>query len=336
VRAATASGVFLFSALAIGAVAFSVAVHIGVQPHAADEPEDRGDLSIELAGHTSQITSLAYSPDGRWLASASYDKSIRLWRPDDPAPIRELNAHSQWVMDGQFHPKGGRFASAGNDFSIILWDAERGLPLRTLLGHESGVEAVAWSRDGSRLVSAGRDRTARVWNPADGSALHVLRGHPDELHAVAVAADGRTLAAGVNDGSIWIWNIASGQLLQALRGHSSAVETLEFSSDGGLLASGSADTTIRLWNASTWKEERTLPRQSAQAWDRVNDLAFSPDGRWLAAATFETLVLWDLRGGIAPRRLRGPGQGFQSVAFSADSKRLAAGAGSSITVIAIR
>ncbi|WP_427162719.1 trypsin-like peptidase domain-containing protein [Aliinostoc sp. HNIBRCY26] len=275
---------------------------------------------INLQFIEGRVISVAFSPDGRTLASGSWDKTIKIWNIATGQEIRTLNGHSQGVYSVAFSPDGRTLASGSWDKTIKIWNIATGQLIRTLNGHSDLVESVAISPDGRTLASGSQDKTIKIWNIATGQLIRTLNGHSDLVESVAISPDGKTLASGSQDKTIKIWNIATGQEIRTLNDPS--VISVAFSPDGRTLASGSQDKTIKIWNMSTGQLIRTLTGHS----DWVNSVAFSPDGRTLASGSWDkTIKIWNMSTGQEIRILNGHSHWVNSVAFSPDGRTLASG-----------
>ncbi|WPJ63597.1 hypothetical protein SMAC4_13655 [Sordaria macrospora] len=275
-----------------------------------------------LEGHSGDVYSVAFSPDGQRLASGSEDETIKIWDPASGSCLQTLKGHSGDVRSVAFSPDGQRLASGSWDETIKIWDPASGSCLQTLKGHSGWVYSVAFSRDGQRLASGSEDETIKIWDPASGSCLQTLKGHSGDVRSVAFSPDGQRLASGSYDGTIKIWDPASGSCLQTLKGHSGWVYSVAFSRDGQRLASGSEDETIKIWDPASGSCLQTLKGHSG--W--VYSVAFSRDGQRLASGSEdETIKIWDPASGSCLQTLEGHSGDVYSVAFSRDGQRLASG-----------
>ncbi len=209
------------------------------------------ETGTELADwrdHDRAVLTLAFSPDGRLLASGGFVGVVRLRKVPTGRAVLTLEGHTAAVTGVAFSPDGRRLASTGSDKEARVWDVRTGAVVHTLPlgGLASGV---AFSRDGRRLAVAGYDRRMTVWDAATGQLVLVLKGHTEGATSVAFSPDGTRLAAGGDDHTVRLWETKTGQELLVLKGHTAVVRSVAFSPDGTRLVSGSWDRTVRLWDA---------------------------------------------------------------------------------------
>ncbi|MEU7109759.1 hypothetical protein ABZ951_32660 [Streptomyces sp. NPDC046215] len=243
----------------------------------------------QFTGHSQPVSSTAFSRDGRTLATAGLDHSIKLWDTRSHRLLTTLNGHTDLVNTVAFSSDGHTLASAGNDRSIKLWDTRSHRLLATLTGHTNTAEDVAFSPNGQELASAASDRTVRLWNLRTHREHTVLTGHTDGVMRLAYSPDGRTLASADMSRTTRLWNTSTHKPAAVLAGDTGAINAVAFAPDGHTLATASTDHRIKLWNVRSYRLLTTMAGHS----DEIQELTFSSDGRILASASLDgTLRLW--------------------------------------------
>lgn len=236
------------------------------------------------------VAGVAYSPDGRLVATSGRDGAVKIWDVAEARAVRMLRGnHDRVVNCVAFSPDGKTLLTAGDDRLVRLWEVDTGEHLRDLKGHDDRVLQAAFSADGKRIVTAGEDKTARIWNAADGAPLSVLGGHDWAVLWAEFSRDGRFVVTASADDTAVIWDAATGKPLRTLSGHTAAVNSACFSADGRRVVTGSRDTNAKVWDASTGKELLTLRGHA----DEVTVAKFSRSGRAvLTAGADGRAVLW--------------------------------------------
>ncbi len=262
---------------------------------------------------------VAFSPDGRFLATAGEDKLILVRNAETREILHTLTGHDDVVAGLAFSPDGATLASSSYDKTVRLWEMPSGRAKTTLNGHKNWAFAVAFSPDGKTLASAGYDKTIRLWNAGSGEPIGVLEGHTAGVRSLAFSPDGRTLATGAGDRTVRLWDLDTRKPIHVMKGHKGAVRGVAFSPDGATIASASEDKTIKLWNAADGKERSTLNGHA----DMVTCLAFSPGRTLLASGGWDsTLKLWETSSGRETLTLRAHNDAISALAFAPGGRRL--------------
>ena len=260
-----------------------------------------------VARHTAPTTAVAWSPDGRTVATGHGDGMLQVVAAPEadghtrgPAGWR-CRGHDDTVWSVAFAPAGDLVVSCSEDGALRLWDARDGAAVRTLADHRGGCYGGVFAPAGDRVACGCRDGTARIYDVASGAECGAVTGHAGTVLAVRFSPDGRTLATGGRDGTVRLWDARTGVLQETLRGHAGRVFGLAFAPDGGRLASASEDGTVRLWDLADGTEPRVLTHPA-----RVNAVAFCGTGGDVVSAAHDAVLrVWDAATGLGHGRYRG-------------------------------
>lgn len=225
-----------------------------------------GKLRRILKRRFCPVRSVSISPDGKMMASGTFDARVRLWSLPEGKFLKTMKGHYGAITVVKFSPDGkylasgnsGKYLDRHQDKTVKIWSLPDGELVKTLRGHNGKVNSIDISQDGKFLVFGCEDATVRIWSLPEGNLLKVLKGHDQkkrylssspigEVESVSISPDGRFLASGSRDKTIRLWSLPEGKLLKTLKGHTNWVNTVKFSPDGKFLASGSIDMTIKLW-----------------------------------------------------------------------------------------
>ncbi len=283
-----------------------------------------------LEGHTDIAWGVTFSPDGQTLASASLDRTVKIWRPDGTL-LQTLKGHTDAITCLSFSPDGQTLASASLDKTIQIWHknpvtGEFDLkPYKTLKGNEDWVYSVNFSPDGELLATGNKDKTVKIWRK-DGSLVKILRGHQGWVNWVNFSPDGQFIASASDDKTVKIWR-RDGSFVTTLQGHQQGVIVAVFSPDGKFLASTGRDKTVKLWRRESkstkdgfdFRPYKTLREHNGTVWS----LSFSSDSKRLASAGEDnTINLWSISGTLL-KTFKGHSDDVLSIAFSPNNKLLA-------------
>ena len=275
-------------------------------------------------GHTEDVESVAYSPNGALIASGSRDNTVRVWDAKSGLEINSLKGHEGPVESVTFSPDGTRIAAAGgDDETVYVWDVDTGIQIKTLKGHRFGIKCVAFSPDGKRIASGSDDNTIKIWDVKTAAEICTLRGHAQPVVAVTFSPDGARIASGSVDNTIKIWDPKTGQKITTFLGQGSFFNSVAFSPDGTrIAAAGGDDETVYVWDVDTGIQIKTLKGHRFG----IKCVAFSPDGKRIASGSDDnTIKIWDVKTAAEIFTFKGHRKGVNSVTFSPDGTRIASG-----------
>ncbi len=295
------------------------------------------DSILTLKGHKNRVWSVDYSYDGKFIASGSWDKTIKIWNAKTGDCIQTLKGHEGYVYGVAFSPDGKTLVSGGDDCTVKLWDVEKGYCIRDFIGHDGSVYGVAFSPDGRFVVSGGTDGTVKIWE-IGGKCIHTLGDNnlyynttiKHSVYSVAFSPDGRFIAAGYSSSeslgfSVKLWNVENGECVYTIMGSimtpKSNVYAIRYSPDGRYIATASHQSLILLdsvsgeFRRSFWEHNK-----------KVTSVAFSPNGRYFATGSVDrTLKIWDISCFQSVLTLTGHKSDVWGIAFSPDGLHVASG-----------
>jgi len=281
-------------------------------------PDNTGEID-PLEAQSSPANAVAIRGDGRFVAFASADKTVRLWDVEGQRDVRRCIGHTASVWSVAFSPDGTRLLSGSKDATLRLWDVATGRELRKFEGHDDLVTSLAFSPDGKQALSGGFDGEVFLWDLKNSKYLarFALGDTVKYVNHIAFAPDGKR-ALVCADRSVYMIDAVSGKVLRTLQGHTHSVVSAVFSPDGRHILSCGDDRAMRLWDAASGKQIRVFAGHESG----VKSVAFSPDGRHaVSGGSDATVRLWDVAGGKELKAFRKHTQPLVGVAFLASGRQ---------------
>ncbi|KAJ3384797.1 hypothetical protein HDU84_002636 [Entophlyctis sp. JEL0112] len=270
-----------------------------------------GPLNFE--GHMGGVLSVAFSPDGRWIASSGKDSVVKMWTAATGECRATFRGHTNWVNCVDFSRNGSVIVSASSDKTLKAWHAETGDCLHTFVGHKWYVTSCSISPDGTRVASGSLDSSVKLWSLQTGECLHTYKGHTDWVMWLKISPDSTFIASCGKDLAIRTWDIASGEELATLSDSDSLLRCIDISFDGKLAASGDNERFVKIWDLGKRECVKVLKGHLY----RIYSVAFNADAKMLASAGIDkTVCIWDLETFTCLATLEGHSNWVMSVAFS--------------------
>jgi len=289
---------------------------------AANPEQKPPHMVYQYFGHSNTVNSVAWSPRGTRIASASVDQTVQVWDATDGLNAFTYRGHAAPVRDVVWEPgRGARLASASRDKTVQVWNAANGSRVTTFHGRTNVIPAASWSPDGNRIASVDY-ASIHVWASTTALALAVYKGDVGRINTVAWSPDGVSIAVGNAANQVQLWDVASSKDLFIYHEHGDEIKDVAWSPDSSLVASASLDHTVRVWQAATG---HTVFVYTGHA-DQVNGVAWSPDGSYLVSASNDrTAQVWEARTGKKMFTYTGHSYFVNSVSWSPDGKLIASG-----------
>ncbi|MBR6749125.1 MAG: TIR domain-containing protein, partial [Bacteroidaceae bacterium] len=307
---------------------------LDILPHDLNNPDrpytPEADIALRYAcehnsgtlrGHTAVVMSATFSPDGKYIISASDDETLKIWDTQTGKCIKTLVGHTSWIRSANFShdPDGKYIVSASDDETLKIWDTQNWECTKTLEGHTNWVNSATFSTDGKYIVSASGDKTLKIWDTQKWECIKTLEGHTSSVNSATFSPDEKYIVSASSDETIKIWSTENWECIETLEGHTDEVNSATFSTDpdGRYIVSASRDNTIKIWDTQRWECIKTLEGHTRS----VYSANFSTDGKYIVSASDEnTLKIWNTENWECIKTLEGHTNAVTSATFSTDGK----------------
>lgn len=287
-----------------------------------------GKLLHTIDGHKETVENASFSPDGRRIVTASWDRTAKVWDAETGVLQLTLAGHDYGVMNAAFSPDGALIVTASKDNTAKVWNAHDGQMLHTLIGHSDEVWNVAFNPDGTRLVTVSWDKSARVWDMSDYHLLSTLDGHDLSIESAQFSPDGRMVVTASRDRTAKIWNAQDGKLNGMLMGHAGEVWSASFSPDSSSVVTASEDKTARIWSVPQNPVKEAVEDDVTGSAEGLTSATFSTDSsQFVTTSRDQTVKVWEVEDGSLKTTLQGHTGDVNSASFSPDGTRIVTGSG---------
>lgn len=279
-------------------------------------------------GHSNGAKCLEFTPDGKFLASGSYDETIKLWDVQTGKEIRTFLGHKKNVMGIAISPDGKYIVSGSNDSTLKLWDITNGNEIKTFKGHTAEVNDVCFNSDGKQIISCGDDKTLKIWDIKTGKAVATLVGHRDFVNSVCCSPNGKYVVSCSKDSTLILWDLYKKEKIKTLTGHKDGVNWVDFSPDGKRIASCSGDgiyaseSSVKIWDVESGKQLKDFWKH----YKAVASVAYGPDDTYICSASNDKKIrIWDIATSKVISEITIPYTWVNSVVISPDNNFVAIG-----------
>ena len=272
---------------------------------------------VRVMNHDNIVKSAVFSPDGKYIVTASYDNTAKIWDAQSGQQVGETMKHDDDVCSASFSPDGKYIVTASWDNTAKIWDAQSGQQVGEAMKHDGDVRSAVFSPDGKYIVTASNDHTAKIWDAQSRQQVGETMKHDGDVNSVVFSPDGKYIVTASYDNTAKIWDAQSGQQVGETMKHDDDVCSASFSPDGKYIVTASWDNTAKIWDAQSGLQVGETMRHD----NTVNSAAFSPDGKYIVTASWDnTAKIWDVQTGQQVGKTMKHDGDANSAVFSPDGK----------------